>query len=424
MKPRVAVFQFPGNNSEYETRRALWDAGMEADFFKWNDDPSKLNDWDGFVVAGGFSYEDRGRSGLVAAMDPIMKEIRKQADSGKPVLGICNGAQILVESGLVPGLKNHELGMSLARNKRVKGGKLLGVGFYNTNVFIRNDARQGRTAFTLEIPEGEISQVPIAHGEGRFTSEIVSILDRLKANQQIVFRYCSSTGETGSEFPLNPNGAMDSAAAICNPQGNVMAIMPHPERAPSVPMPKIFTSMRKYMEARAEGKNPLQGTQDALDLQNIEPELEWHEHRPKTVEFFVELIITDNEAQTLENALRHNGFAVKLRKWAYFEIETQEGENQADLAQEWIGSGEILNLHKEKVLTVKDGGVFPKKTGLHYYLAGDKEDAAGMSKSVRLGRPVRRGWFWEVTPEGEFDEKAFLQTHIFANHHAQWLKKA
>ena len=98
---KVAVLQFPGINSEYETLRALWDAGIEAEFFRWNQPSEGLNQYDGYVIPGGFSYEDRGRSGLIASMDPIMQEICRQADSGKPVLGICNGAQILVESGLI-----------------------------------------------------------------------------------------------------------------------------------------------------------------------------------------------------------------------------------------------------------------------------------------------------------------------------------
>lgn len=421
MKPRVAVLQFPGINSEYETLRALWDAGIDAEFFRWNDDASKLASYDGFVVPGGFSYEDRGRSGLIASMDPVMQAIAREADSGKPVLGICNGAQILVETGLVPGGKKHDLLMSLARNKRVKNGKVIGVGFYNTNVFVKSVAPQGRTAFTLDSTPDELSFVPIAHGEGRFTTSIPGLLETLRANQQIVFKYASKTGEIGDEFPLNPNGAMDSAAAICNPQGNVMAIMPHPERAPSAPMPKIFSSMCKYMQARAEGKNPLVGTLPALDLADHKPALEAHVHTPGTLEFFIELIITDNEAQTVENALRKRGFDVKVRKYTYFEIGTQ-GKDPDALAAQLIASGELLNLNKERVLTLKDGASFPKKEGSSYYLVWDKEDAEGMSKGARLGLPVKRGWFWEVTPQSTVDMAALLATNIFANHHAQELR--
>ncbi|QQR54616.1 phosphoribosylformylglycinamidine synthase I [Candidatus Peregrinibacteria bacterium] len=430
MKPRVAVLQFPGINSEYETLRALWDAQIDAEFFRWNEDAKKLASYDGFVVPGGFSYEDRGRSGLIASMDPVMQEIARQADSGKPVLGICNGAQILVETGLVPGGKvspdgRHPLLMSLARNKRVQNGKVIGVGFYNTNVFVKSVAPQGRTAFTLDSAPDELSLVPIAHGEGRFTTNLPGLFETLRANQQIVFKYASKSGEIGNEFPLNPNGAMDSAAAICNPQGNVMAIMPHPERAPSAPMPKIFSSMCKYMQARAEGKNPLIGGLPALELADQKPALEMHTHTPGTLEFFIGLLITDNEAQTVENALRQSGFDVTVRKYTYYEIGTQ-GQDPDKLAAELIASGELLNLNKERVLTVKDGQSFPKKEGASYYLVQDLEDAAGMAKGARLNLPVKRGWFWELTPDAgaPLDEAALLATNIFANHHAQVLQSA
>lgn len=421
MKPRVAVLQFPGINSEYETLRALWDAQIDAEFFRWNDDPSKLAAYDGYVIPGGFSYEDRGRSGLIASMDPVMNEIRRQADTGKPVLGICNGAQILVESGLVPGGKTGPDGrspllMCLARNKRVKNGRVIGVGFYNENIHVKSTAPQGRCAFNLDFAPDEISGlVPIAHGEGRFTTSIPGLLETLRQNQQIIFKYCDATGQLGDEFPLNPNGAMDSAAAICNAQGNVMAIMPHPERAPTAPMPQIFSSMCKYMQARAAGQNPLVGTTPALDFTDPKPALETHTHTPGTLEFFVQLLITDNEAQTLENALRHHGFAISLRKWTYFEVASTNPE----LADQ------LYNKNKERLTTVSDSNSFPKNPDAHYYLVKDKEDALGMKLTAQLGTSTHHGWFWEVTPDAgfTFDENTFLATNVLANHHAQNLTR-
>ena len=201
-----------------------------------------------------------------------------------------------------------------------------------------------------------------------------------------------------------------------------MAIMPHPERAPVAPMPKIFSSMCNYMQARAEGKNPLVGALPALELADSTPSLETHAHHANTVELFIELIITDNEAQTVENALRQDGFDVRIRKWTYFEVTTQAGADQNKVAADLIASGELCNLNKERVSTVTDASSFPKKEGASYYLVQDLEDAEGMAKSARLGLPVKRGWFWEVT--GTFDETALLATNIFANHHAQVLGKA
>lgn len=411
MTPRVAVLQFPGINSEYETLRAVQDGGMEAEFFRWNQDAALLDQFDGFVIPGGFSYEDRGRSGLIASMDPIMQEIRRQADLGKPVLGICNGAQILVESGLVPGGENHKLLMSLARNKRVKNGEILGVGFYNENVYVRCDA-PARCAFTLDYAGGEVEKVPVAHGEGRFTTSIPGLLEKLQENKQIVFRYSTKAGEIDSNFPVNPNGALDNAAAICNPRGNVMAIMPHPERAPSALMPGIFTSMRKYMEGEK-----VQAELPPLTFDEGKPVLAGYAHKPGTIELYVQLKITDNEAQTIENALLHRGLDVQIRKWTHYEIESTG--DQASLATELINSGELLNLNKEKVDTVLDGQTFAKSDASHYFLVRDKEDAAGASKSARLHQKIKQGWFWEVS--GTANIADVLATNIFANHHAQEL---
>ena len=442
---KVAVLQFPGINSEYETLRALWDAQIEAEFFRWNQPAADLAAYDGYVIPGGFAYEDRGRSGLIASMDPIMLEISRQADSGKPVLGICNGAQILVETGLIPGGANHELLLCLARNKRVKDGRLLGVGFYNENVNVRCEEPR-RCAFTLAYEGGEIEKVPVAHGEGRFTTTIPGLLEKLQENRQIIFRYCTKDGQIDSNFPSNPNGAMDNAAAICNPRGNVLAIMPHPERAPLAPMPKIFTSMRLYMEARAANSAyELEAAAPPLSFHDQKPPLKPYSHQPQTIELYVQLKITDNEAQTLENTLRQHGFDVTLRKWTHYEISHAPNLDQKTLADELIASGELLNLNKESVLPVLDPSAQPsisflKNQSARYFLVRDFEDSAGVGKTTKLRTllgdkitQVHQGWFWEVSglTEGELkkdrrvsdssqaDIEKLLATNIFANHHAQ-----
>lgn len=416
--PKVAVLQFPGINSEYETRRALWDAQIDAEFFRWNDDPTKLDGYDGFVIAGGFSYEDRGRAGLIASMDPVMDALKQQAAKGKPILGICNGAQILVESGLVPGGPNNELLMCLARNKRVKDGKVLGVGFYNENVHVKASSA-GRTAFTLDYAGGEIEKVPVAHGEGRFTTEIPGLMDALEASGQIVFKYSTADGSVLPDFPVNPNGALLNAAAICNPAGNVMAIMPHPERAPSAPMPRIFSSMRKFMTG-----TPVQNPGAPLAFSAAKSEPQTHAHAANTLELYVKLIITDNEAQTLENALRQRGHNISLNKWTHFEIEHASGIDQAELALKLIASGELLNTNKETATVVTDShSNFQKKEAATYYLVRDLEDPLGASKTSKIKhhgidvKIIRHGWFWEISGDASGLES------IFANPHAQRLLK-
>lgn len=423
MTAKVAVLQFPGINSEYETRRSAIEAGMNAEFFRWNDDPVKLDNYDGFIIAGGFSYEDRGRAGLIASMDPVMEEIRVQADKGKPVLGICNGAQVLVETGLVPGGENKELLLCLARNKRVKEGKVLGTGFYNENVNLKHTGTPNRCAFTLDYEPDELAWAPVAHGEGRFTTTVDGLFKTLEENGQIVFRYSDEKGIANPDFPVNPNGTTDNAAAICNTSGNVMAIMPHPERAYKTPMPKVFTSMRKYIEGQK-----LENTSEPLTFKEGRPELTKHSHQQNSIEFFVQLIITDNEAQTIQNALQQKGFKVKIRKWRHFQINHAEGIDQDKLAQELIDSGEVLNTNKESATVVTDQTEFPKSQGAIYFLASDMEDSAGLTLTTKLHHhlpesqmtSVQTAVLWGL--QGDYQLEQILQTNIFANHHAQVLK--
>jgi len=125
MKPRIAIIQFPGSNTERETIMACERVGLEPTEFLWNEDAEGLKPYQGYIIVGGFSYEDRSRSGVIASLEPIITQIKVEAENGKPVLGICNGAQILVESGLVPGFEKQELGVALTDNKRIKMIRLL-----------------------------------------------------------------------------------------------------------------------------------------------------------------------------------------------------------------------------------------------------------------------------------------------------------
>lgn len=251
---KIAVIMFPGSNCENETARAVESVGMKADIIRWND-TKKLGSYDGYILPGGWSYEDRIRAGVIAAKDSIMELIKKEAEKGKVVLGICNGCQILVESGIIPGLKD-KVQMALAPNINP-----FISGFYCTWVKIKNTSKK-KTAFNLKMEQDEIIDIPIAHAEGRFTTKDKVLIQQLIANDQLLFRYCDETGRMIDKFPINPNGSLINIAGICNKKGNVLAMMPHPERAawmgqvPNLhfrgeekgPGSKIFDSIKEYLK--------------------------------------------------------------------------------------------------------------------------------------------------------------------------------
>ncbi len=226
MKRSVAIIQFPGVNCEYETARAASEAGLEARIVRWNSDPQLLRGFDGYILPGGFSYEDRVRAGAIAACDDIVDVIRQEANKGKPVVGICNGAQVLVESGLVPSRDPGSVELALAPNRGM--GRL---GYYCDWVFVKVSCEPERCVITYDLDPGEILPIPIAHAQGRFTSSIPGLFDKLEDAAQIVLKYCTPDGDVPGGFPEDPNGSEHFAAAICNPEGNVVALMPHPERS-------------------------------------------------------------------------------------------------------------------------------------------------------------------------------------------------
>jgi phosphoribosylformylglycinamidine synthase len=220
--PRVAVVQSPGVNCEAETLRSLARAGLEAELFRWTRPPRELAGYAAYVLPGGFSYQDRVRAGALAAKLPLVEVLAERALAGAPVLGICNGAQVLVEAGLVP--DGGRVEVALARNRMPER-----VGYYTRWAWCR--VEDSACVFTRGLEPGTLLPLPVAHGEGRFTSAKRGRLAALAGAGQAPLRYATPAGEPAREFPDNPNGADAAVAGLCNARGNVLALMPHPERA-------------------------------------------------------------------------------------------------------------------------------------------------------------------------------------------------
>ena len=218
---KIAIIQFPGTNSEYDTQRAAEATGIQGDIVRWTADPNSLSDYDGYVLPGGFSYQDRVRAGAIAAKLPVLNFLEEANQAGKPILGICNGCQILAETGLIPDLSgNATLEVALAHNYQNNAP----IGFRAEWVYV-NVKRPEKSLYSIDLPTNIGLPVAISHGEGRF---VMSEETRAQLSDCTVYNYCNADG---SDDAANPNGSIDNIAGICNPKGNVMAIMPHPERS-------------------------------------------------------------------------------------------------------------------------------------------------------------------------------------------------
>jgi phosphoribosylformylglycinamidine synthase len=222
---RIAVLQLPGVNCEHETARAVRAAGLAAEVVRWT--RRDLGGFDGYVLPGGFSFQDRVRAGAVAAREAALEAVARAAGDGRPVLGICNGAQVLVEAGLVPDLDGDgRIEMGLAPNA-IPGRR----GYYCAWAHAAPTPRGRESAFGLGLGIGEVMPVLVAHGEGRFTTRDPAVEAAMRSGAVVAFRYVAPGGGPARGFPHNPNGSLADAAGVMNAAGNVLAFMPHPERA-------------------------------------------------------------------------------------------------------------------------------------------------------------------------------------------------
>lgn len=229
MTIKIAVIQFPGANCDMDAVHVLRNViGVDTSLV-WHNDFKEAK-FDGVILPGGFTFGDYLRAGIIAAHSPALDEARIMLKDGRPILGICNGFQILIEAEFLPG--------ALLQNESLK------FVCKWVNMKVLND----RTAFTNKMNKGDVLAIPIAHGEGRYFTDN---LKELEENDQIVFKYSTEDGSYRSE--ANPNGSLENIAGICNIEQNCVGLMPHPERASeSILSPKQTTHGKIFFESMIE----------------------------------------------------------------------------------------------------------------------------------------------------------------------------
>jgi phosphoribosylformylglycinamidine synthase len=225
-KMKFGIVVFPGSNCDHDAYHAAKHIMGQDAHFIWHKD-SSLGDADVIILPGGFSYGDYLRTGAIARFSPVMKEVVRFAKNGGTVIGICNGFQILLEAGMLPGV--------MLRNSSLKF----------VCKFIQLKVENAATRFTSECEVGDVLRIPIAHGDGNYFASR-EIVESLQEHGQVVFRYCSKVGDI--DDASNPNGSLSNIAGIINKEGNVLGMMPHPERAVELSLgsadgKKIFQSM-------------------------------------------------------------------------------------------------------------------------------------------------------------------------------------
>ena len=227
---KVAVVQFPGSNADWDALHTVRDV-VGADAWYAFHKVTSLGDADAVVIPGGFSYGDYLRAGAIAPFSPIVSSIRDFAARGGPILGICNGFQILTEMGLLPG--------ALTRNAHLR--------FECRDIHLRVESKGPFTG----MPDGTVLRLPIAHADGRYHTTADGLAE-LERHQQIAFRYCTAQGEAPGGTDANPNGSVGDIAGVYNREKNVLGMMPHPERASEAILGNddglhLFESLRRHL---------------------------------------------------------------------------------------------------------------------------------------------------------------------------------
>ncbi len=238
---KFGVVQFPGSNCDDDTYHAVGSVIGQPVEFIWHQS-EQVSGFDVIILPGGFAFGDYLRTGAIARFSPVMRAVERFARSGGLVLGICNGFQVLLEAGLLPG--------AMMRNKQLR--------FLCRQVHVRVENTD--TPFTCAAKRGQVLEMPIAHMEGNYFCDAATLTD-LERNEQVIFRYVHPDGSAAGvdDFAANPNGALNAIAGICNRERNVVGLMPHPERAVESPLGSadglfIFRSMVDSLSLQRKGR--------------------------------------------------------------------------------------------------------------------------------------------------------------------------
>jgi phosphoribosylformylglycinamidine synthase len=418
---RFAVIAFPGTTGETETVRAFRQNGMEAEIVLWNDagmiKGSRCDDFDGYCLPGGMSFGDYGRGGLLASRQPILEVIRKEAAKGKVILGIGNGAEILVESGMIPGYGNGAVACAVERRMRADGSE----GGWSS---LRNVAPKNRSAFNRFA--GGLRLVGM-NPPRRFVFGDPAVLEAVRKNSQIVFRFGDQGKGRGSD-----SQEAESIAALCNPSGNVLAILSHPEQDPQGGGNPIFQSIREWIESRSQSGYSALGLYQGI--QSIKP------FAPADVEFIVRTKSVDNERKMVEAALEAKGLKVNLKRYTYWSAKLKSGAEGMETVRRILESGVLANLNKDWVTVRIAGGSYQYKEGRglqdieldssKWLVVCEKADFVGSS----IGDELRERWnmpveslahgiLWEVENADDQTVYEVIRTKILYNPNSMFVMR-
>lgn len=307
---RLAIIQFPGSTGLAEIQRLAKAAQLETEVVRWNQ-VDILPNYDGYILPGGFAFGDYGRAGVIEAHEPVIEVLKVANIAGKPIIGFGNGCQILLETGLLPGLPHEALGGALTDNVRIQGREILGIGFYHDTTSVQYVASAGRSAATLNLATGTVLSAPVADTAGRFMFDINLLLE-LEQHGQILFKYCTSEGVILNEFPTTPNDSVWGIAGLCNIRGNVVGIMPHPERFDTGEV--LFESLREYLA------QPLPEADYTIQWQPSANAIEAYAVPKESVNLFVTTPHLQEQSKVMTAMLQDHGFKVSVQCKLFWEV--------------------------------------------------------------------------------------------------------